>query len=53
MMGESRSPLGVCPQYVHILGARMSLMCTCPQSIFSMCKASCLFVSQSCLLIYS
>lgn len=56
MMGESGFPLGVCPQHVCVLSvfilfvllfACMSL--TCPQCIFSMCRAS---VSSSCLFVY-
>lgn len=49
MTGENGFPLGVCPPRVRVLGAYTSLMHTCPQWIFSMCRAS---VSPSCLFIY-
>lgn len=47
--GESGFPQGVSPPRVHVLGTYTSLMHTCPQCIFSMCRAS---VSPSCLFIY-
>lgn len=49
MTAESGFPRGVSPPRVHVLGTYMSLMHTCPQCIFSMCRAS---ESPSCLFIY-
>lgn len=49
MTRENGFPLGMCPQRVRVLGACTPLMHTCPQCIFSMCRAS---VSPSCLFIY-